>query len=351
MREGFFIILFIISTSCFGYTFPDTGDESDGACAFGTTSLPKSIYNCSSLTITGITGFLVNSKVMFRVTGDVLITGTLTASADDSTPYGGGYTPNNGPVSGSYPATPTDAVGSGSNEAGGGGGGGHHNSIYPPTAGGSPTVGSNGQAGAAATTSYGDEAFFDFVIYGGAGGAKGQTGITDLFAQRLGGNGGAGGGVIRIIAGGDIVVDGSIIANGGNGQSDDVSSVAPLLGGAGGGGAGGAIYLQSKGDITINGNITALGGSGGIGTDGGGNGGNGAKGRIRLDDYDGMIENSGTIDPPPYTKGVNSDNVYQGALTCGTTTDDSQGPLSFLLGILFLCILFKFQKRINFFLK
>jgi hypothetical protein len=84
-----------------------------------------------------------------------------------------------------------------------------------------------------------------------------------------------------------VVINGTIIANGGNGGSNS------LVIAGGGGGSGGAIWIQSKGNISGTGNISVNGGTGGAGSSGTSDGGNGGKGRIRLDDSDGVISMSG----------------------------------------------------------
>ncbi len=125
--------------------------------------------------------------------------------------------------------------------------------------------------------------------YGGAGGASnvglsntgecfdgGHTHGSYEFPTDFGsggGNpsqGGAGGGVIKIVAGGNLTIDGSITSNGESGSPASAAS---------GGGSGGSIWLEGI-SIAISGTITA---TGGLGTDGAqSSGGSGGGGRIRI---------------------------------------------------------------------
>ena len=336
MREVFFILFIssFLAPVSFGYNFPSTGDGSNGACNFSvaTPNIVSNEWNCTVLTVSSIISKNYSTPfttLTFRVKGDVHITGSGAIDLN-----GKGHTPNAGPSPDTYAVTPPSLAGlPNPGHGGGGGGGSHHNSNFPPTSGSDPTAVGTGVAGAAATKAYGGEDFFDIAIYGGAGGATGQSGQLDG-AGEPGSLGGAGGGIIKIISGGDIIIDGSIIANGENGAD------STNLGGAGGGGAGGSIYLQAAGDIRINGIVTTIGGTGGSASAGGGNGGNGAHGRIRLDDYDGIIENNGIVTPTPYTKSISRDNVYNGTMTCGTTQDKNSkiSILSFLLGLILIVL-------------
>lgn len=127
---------------------------------------------------------------------------------------------------------------------------------------------------------------FDGAGYGGAGGTMGGGGLGDGnavggptygsatqpldFGSGGGNSGGSGGGIIRLIVGRELIVDGIITANGNAGDQSDCT--------AGSGGSGGSVYL-SVGELTGGGRISAGGGQGwysgwcsGI-TSGGGGGG------------------------------------------------------------------------------
>jgi hypothetical protein len=75
------------------------------------------------------------------------------------------------------------------------------------------------------------------------------------------GSGGNGGGLIQIVAGGNVDIEGSVSANGGNAMNDRA-----------GGGSGGGIWI-SAGSISGAGTISANGGAGAPGYGGGGGGG------------------------------------------------------------------------------
>lgn len=108
----------------------------------------------------------------------------------------------------------------------------------------------------------------------GSGGAEtvDHTDLSGLTTIRdRGGLGGAG---IIIEALGNIVVNGTISANGGNAGVPTILSGSPILGGSGAG-SGGSITLQSFSSIQINGTIDLIGGNGGngVGTNAAGGGG------------------------------------------------------------------------------
>ncbi|MFZ2777675.1 MAG: fibronectin type III domain-containing protein, partial [Candidatus Moraniibacteriota bacterium] len=141
-------------------------------------------------------------------------------------------------------------VGSGGSGPGGGGGGGGDGTFGG--GGGYGGVGGNGSAGYAGGVTYGLTAEPSQLGSGG-GGAYG------FYAR-----GGAGGGAIKIVAGGAATISGSITANGGNGISFGST--------ASGGGSGGSIWIQS-GTLSGTGSMTARGGNGGTSSAGGGGGG------------------------------------------------------------------------------
>jgi len=177
-------------------------------------------------------------------------------------------------------------MGSGDNGAnsqysgGGGGGGGSYGDVGG--VGGKGARGWGGNGGPAGN-SYGSLDTYD-VLVGSSGGTGGNS------ASHGGGTGGGGGGLVKIVAD-NIVLNGSILANGGTG----VTSPNTVRGntdsaGGGGGGSGGGILLHGN-FITIEskslfsakggdggGSGTAYGGSG----DTGGGGGGGGGGRIKI---------------------------------------------------------------------
>ena len=112
-------------------------------------------------------------------------------------------------------------------------------------------------------------------------------------------NGGEGGGSIRIESG-SIIVNGSILSEGGDGDSGPNPSGGTGAGGSGaGGGSGGSIQLKANMiEIGPNGVISADGGSGGDGQ-------NGAQSGIGIGMYDGGDGGGGgggggvTLSTPP----------------------------------------------------
>lgn len=132
----------------------------------------------------------------------------------------------------------------------------------PGTGGGSSGgggFGGFGGSGAATSTqknnpggrTYGSVTIANEVGSGGAG--------YTLYPTQSGGIGGAGGGGVRLLTYGNLLLEGTISANGGNG-----------MGTVAGGGSGGGIFLSAK-SITGNGLISANGGNGTL--EGGGGGG------------------------------------------------------------------------------
>ena len=111
-------------------------------------------------------------------------------------------------------------------------------------------------------------------LSGGSGGAGGGGGTTSG-AAGPGGAGGAGGGAVRLRAGGNILVTGSILADGGGGSGFRRT---------GGGGSGGMISLQAGGAVEIveGALLGARGGKGGNCAWMGANGGGGGGGRIAI---------------------------------------------------------------------
>ena len=145
----------------------------------------------------------------------------------------------------------------------GGGGGGGHAGI-----GG----GGGGTTGGLGGTSYAYNDYSprpDHIISDYWDGFKGSGGASG--AGDNPGTGGYGGGIVRLIVTHDLVLDGTISANGTNGS-------AGSSGGGGGGGSGGFVAVSAcciKTTLTTGGTITANGAIGGSGTNGGGGGGGG----------------------------------------------------------------------------
>jgi hypothetical protein len=189
---------------------------------------------------------------------------TANATADAPGPGGcaGGGAQSNGAAknhAGSMCSPGAGASGSG------GAGGGHKSAGSDGTAGtfgGSPTQGGAVQ---------GTDAILDVTHDVGGGGGGGGDGLT-----MAGGVGGGGGGTIFLDAAGDLMITGTVAANGAAG-SNGASG--------GGGGAGGTIILKAGGTLSV----TAATAMGALGSTSSPKGGSGGDGRIRFDAATGAI--------------------------------------------------------------
>ena len=113
-------------------------------------------------------------------------------------------------------------------------------------------------------------------LQGGSGGAGG--GESQL-ARSVGGSGGAGGGVLYLSSAGEVVINGRLRANGGNGAAGSRRASG------GGGGSGGMVVLRSMSAVRVHraAAVEVLGGRGGKGHKGGAKGGDGGLGRIVIE--------------------------------------------------------------------
>ncbi len=200
--------------------------------------------------------------VIFAVRGNVVVSGTIDASASGTTAGAGGNWSCGGSAGGS--GTGSD----GTFQGGGGGGGG--------------AFGTNGGRGQGGDNNNN---------YGAGGSARGSANITPLYGGCSGGNGGgcgsgggAGGGAVQITASGNIDINTTIRANGGNGAACGGYS------GGGGGGSGGAIVLESATRDTAGSTIQANGGNGADGE--GISNGNGANGSTSSSSAGGSLSGS-----------------------------------------------------------
>ncbi|MDD2871019.1 MAG: prepilin-type N-terminal cleavage/methylation domain-containing protein [Candidatus Gracilibacteria bacterium] len=178
----------------------------------------------------------------------------------------------------------------------GGGGGGH--------------IGVGGKGGSGPTNSTGI-AFGDIFSLGGGGGGGGGSCASA-------GNGGYGGGTIKLLVGGNSIVNGDILAKGANGGNGNTY-------GGGGGGAGGSIWINTN-SISGNANISANGGNGGVASgtsfqSGGGAGGGGAITIMAVNDsYTGTkTVNGGTATSGGTSGTVGSILYHIGSLIDNTT--------------------------------
>ena len=320
----------------------DVGDGSNGAMTtvgdfsrFGSvvgTTINIDTDTYSELQVTNLTipsGYTLTSTgsnpIIFKVLGSVTIDGDIDCSGTAGTSGGiggtafcgagaGGATATNGTIGGALvtggDAGPAATVNSGQ---GGGGGGAYIKpfGIVPDkpdgTAGSALVPGTGGAVG----NRQRDDAFVLDLNGAGSGGGGGSSYATD---GSTGAGGGAGGGAIHIYAVGDITINGSVLANGGDGG--DVTG--GLLAGAGGGGGGGSILMISAGDIQNNGTVNALAGNGGTGGAGATNGGNGFFGRTWLVEKDGFA--SGNLEDPDTQLNSPGDVRFETTVSYTTTS-------------------------------
>ncbi len=234
-------------------------------------------------------GGMGGGVVIFRAAGTVAIDGSIEASGfgyqGGAGVYGNGYDPIQGE---SYQSLGQ----SGNTSANDGGGGAYPRRSDNSDGGGGGSYGSAGTAGVnyfgAGVTSpgdtYGSADLNEWFLGSGGGGGSPDTEGDGVSTANYSGDGGSGGGSIIIFSSTSIAINGSIVADGDNGD-DSISGSGEC--GGGGGGSGGQIYLGAP-EIEINGMVRTIGGIGGIGYGNSGQygsaqGGSGGEGRIRLD--------------------------------------------------------------------
>lgn len=234
-----------------------------GTHAYDTLELLCGTASCGSIVATGDLTLYVNTLLVEQ--------GTSIVANDIST----GGTGSGGS---------TTATSSG--RTNGGGGAGH---------------GASGGSGGGSAGGSGGQAY-------GNGSERGSQGGDVSSSYHPSATGGDGGGYLRIFAD-EIIVNGSIQANGGNGDSGGQASSGTGAGGSGaGGGSGGSVHIRANDvDVGSNGQITANGGRGGNGAngaqngvgfgmyDGGNGGGGGAGGRLVINTQAGGYSNAGLV--------------------------------------------------------
>lgn len=182
---------------------------------------------------------------------------------------------------------------------------------------------------------------FSSPLRGGFGGGAGGNGPSGLL-----GGGGGGAGAIRIRAKGNVIINSNITAIGGAGGNSTGD------GGGGGGGSGGLIWIQALGNITNNASLNADGGPGGDGdSTGGADGSAGSRGAIRLEDFDGVIDGSGTI--PGYAEvlpvgggiGASSEKL-KSSISCGTVLPkNNDGLFQMMMSFMIVVLMSKMLRR------
>lgn len=361
-------LLFFFLFSFFSQAYAlDTGTGADGVCNFNGGAETGTLFNCTELNVAplSVTTFTGTSNIIIKVQGDVNIQGELDVSSTGILGRAGGFAGGNGGAtangdSGDYPSSFINARGNGGQGSGispadecsgGSASGGRHSSIDIPGNGDNATnigpllCNNPAVGGAAPTQSYGSATSLHQNIFGGSGGGGGGAGYNGVGSVQ-GGFGGAGGGVLKIISGGDVTLNGATLkANGAPGNPGTAIS-AGIASGAGGGGAGGAILISALGNLQIisASTLEALGGAGGTNPNGV-NGSAGGRGIIRLEDDSGQIDTAQLTSNPPVSTGQNPVAAAQSSgssQTLLTNSDISAGcavremdDLNPLAGILF----------------
>lgn len=239
-----------------------------------TTSL-DGVYLKDNIEIRNSTAYLVPNSFLKLYANTIFIDSTSKIIANESGYTGGrGGNLGAGPGFGRYGYNGSGGGGAGYYGTGGDGGQGG----YSIAVGNVSDVGLHGEP-------YGDNTSSSFVLgSGGGGGAcgEGKTGVPHQ--GTVGGSGGSGGGGVFLNAQ-QILVFGTIYANGAAGSAGIKAAEAS---GGGGGGSGGTIIIQGDEVNLSSAMLSANGGPGGDGgtgkgvTYGGGGGGGGSGGRIKI---------------------------------------------------------------------
>ncbi|MBC7713231.1 MAG: hypothetical protein H7177_07825 [Rhizobacter sp.] len=378
------LVLFFVSHSAFAI---DAGDGSDGVCnitggADTQITSARKTYQCTTLNLDGnLNAFdgahagAGGAPLVIKVQGDVHYTPGVIIDLSGDVGLEGALMPGGGAKAGGLAGAGGSAGGNSfgtgvngttagntgsafgarggiggsfvtpntnSSYGGGGGGGSFKNQGAVATdgddVGGAGSIPGSGGANGAAL---GDETTLDTSFTGGAGGGAGGDGENNG-TLKSGSSGGGGGGAIRIVAGGNITIDGTIKVNGGKGGGLLTTDYS----GAGGGGSGGVIFLQAGGTLTITPGSTleAIAGDGGDNDIG--PGGFGGDGMIRLDDGDGLVSVAGsTVTPVKYTAPftpsplvTNTTSLtrqYTSGVSCGSVAlDDHEKPYNNVINLM-----------------
>jgi hypothetical protein len=270
-------------------TFTSGSTGADGAFSPTTSQtiqVPESgVFNFTTINIPTnvVVTYTRNSKntpVTFLASGDVTISGTISAVGGGGLANGGGGRGGPGGYDGGAAGFGFDTFVGATGEGPGGGGGGsstNGTTLSGGGGGGFASAGANGgvQAGAlvgAGGPRYGSSALLPLIGGSGGGGGGAASG-------NHGGAGGAGGGAILIASSTSIsfTATGTINASGGAGTN------VGTAGAGGGGGSGGAIRLIAN-TISGTGTLAVIGGNGGASSSFPG-GGTGAPGFVRVEAF------------------------------------------------------------------
>jgi hypothetical protein len=207
-------------------------------------------FHSLTVTATATITFEGSRVAVFLVAGDVLIDGTVDASAVADLPGPGGRPggTSTSVAGGCGPGAP-GVKPAGLGDSGGGGGGGATDGGAGGATNNPPAPGGAGGAACMATTL--------IPIFGGSGGGAGASATPPVQAE-----GGGGGGAVQITSFGTITINGTMLAGGGGGGGGRGD---PSDGGSGAGGGGGGGILLEANVVIVAGVIAANGGGGGGG--------------------------------------------------------------------------------------
>ena len=243
------------------------------------------------------------------VRGNATISGTLSMSSRGANLASGNVLiigSTSIPSAGASGGASTSASGSAGSAGSTGGAGAGGSGSWTAGTGAAGTAFSGGSAGGGSGGSATSSSVGNGVNGAADGGAGGAGGTANLYSDSAGGGGGAGnpggaagnrsgtnaggtsratsgatgtGGVIILIATGNITISGTIAADGANGGQADIPGPNPA--GGGGGSGGGSVNILYRGTLSNTGTIRANGGSGGAGSTATQNGGAGGAGSTR----------------------------------------------------------------------
>lgn len=287
--------------SALDLTPPIFGDGSDGTIVRSSNITENRIVSATTYTIESGSTISVDEFTVIKATDEIVVDGTITADGEGGLGGSGGEGSDGGNAGSGDDGEDGFVIpvgsggnggGSGSRSGGDGGDGDDRNTIplrdqLDATFNIDVFNEGNARAGAGGGGGGGSEvnSSFDSASNGQSpgGGGEGSSQSTTPVDPYDGGDGGDGGGFIMLSAP-KITINGSVTANGQDGQDGDADNSSAGSGsGAGGGGSGGCVIIAG-GSVENNGTVQANGGSGGQGgaPDGsrpGGNGGNGANGK------------------------------------------------------------------------
>jgi len=256
----------------------------------------------------GATVTVIGARPLVVIAGqDIMVYGTIDASARGHTPGPGGY----GQGSGAGVGSPGMSTGMHSDSGGGGGGFGR-----PGAMGGTASGEAVPAIGGAGGGAYGDPPLT--VLEGGSGGGVGSAGTCSPAAA------GAGGGAVQFYSRSQIRIATSGGINvGGDGGGGGIGCPSGNTGGGSGGGSGGALFLQAP-RVWNNGTLAANGGGGGGGAGTQTTAGSGQDGLLSQQPASGG-SSGGSVGAPGGSGGAGSHEANPGGSVSNPSTGGNAG--------------------------